>query len=77
MTPVPDLLTESFIDGEPVRSAATYPNVDPSTGIRDLHIPGTLQKTFEHGDCGVYAEVIAPGEIAVGDTVEAADLFAA
>lgn len=58
-----------------VRCAAT--NVDPSTGIRDLHIPETLQQNFEHGDCGVYAEVIAPGEIAVGDKIEAADLFAA
>ncbi len=57
-----------------VRCAAT--NVDPSTGIRDLHIPETLQKAFEHGDCGVYAEVIAPGEIAVGDKMDAADLFA-
>jgi MOSC domain-containing protein len=58
-----------------VRCAAT--NVDPSTGIRDLHIPETLQKNFEHSDCGVYAEVIAPGGIAVGDNIEAADLFAA
>jgi uncharacterized protein YcbX len=58
-----------------VRCAAT--DVDPTSGIRDLHIPQTLQKNFEHGDCGVYAEVIAPGEIAVGDKMEAADLFAA
>ncbi len=58
-----------------VRCAAT--DVDPSTGIRDLHIPETLQKNFEHGDCGVYAEVIAPGEITAGDKIEAADLFAA
>jgi MOSC domain-containing protein len=57
-----------------VRCAAT--NVDPATGIRDLHIPETLQKSFDHGDCGVYAEVIASGEIAVGDKIEAADLFA-
>jgi uncharacterized protein YcbX len=58
-----------------VRCAAT--NVDPATGIRDLHIPEALQKNFEHGDCGVYAEVIEPGEIAVGDKIEAPDLFAA
>ena len=56
-----------------VRCAAT--NVDPATGIRDLHIPETLQKNFEHGDCGVYAEVIAQGEIAIGDEIGAADLF--
>ncbi len=52
-----------------VRCAAT--NVDPATGIRDLTIPKTLLQTFGHPDCGVYAEVIAAGEIAVGDTVSA------
>jgi uncharacterized protein YcbX len=56
-----------------VRCAAT--EVDPATGIRDLQIPATLQRTFQHGDCGVYAEVIAGGEIAPGDVVQAADLF--
>ena len=50
-----------------VRCAAT--DVDPSTGLRDLSIPATLQRSFGHGDCGVYAEVIAGGEIAVGDSV--------
>jgi uncharacterized protein YcbX len=48
-----------------VRCAAT--NVDPDTGIRDLTIPVTLTKTFGHMDCGVYADVVAGGEIAVGD----------
>ena len=28
-------------------------------------------QSFGHADCGVYAEVIAGGEIAVGDTVSA------
>ena len=55
-----------------VRCAAT--DVDPSTGLRDLSIPATLQRSFGHGDCGVYAEVIAGGEIAVGDSVNG-DLF--
>jgi uncharacterized protein YcbX len=50
-----------------VRCAAT--NVDPHTGIRDLAIPETLQRTYGHADCGVYAEVVAGGEIAVGDSV--------
>ncbi|MBM3530963.1 MAG: MOSC domain-containing protein [Alphaproteobacteria bacterium] len=50
-----------------VRCAAT--EVDPDTGIRDLEIPRTLMKTYGHADCGVYAEVIAGGEIAAGDTV--------
>jgi uncharacterized protein YcbX len=50
-----------------VRCAAT--NVDPDTGIRDLTIPATLAKTFGHMDCGVYADVITGGEIAVGDPI--------
>ncbi len=50
-----------------VRCAAT--NVDPATGIRDLTIPKTLLQTFGHADCGVYAEVIAAGNIAIGDTL--------
>jgi uncharacterized protein YcbX len=50
-----------------VRCAAT--EVDPDTGIRDLAIPRTLKQSFGHSDCGVYAEVIAAGEIAVGDEV--------
>jgi uncharacterized protein YcbX len=50
-----------------VRCAAT--DVDPDTGIRDLAIPSTLMRTFGHADCGVYGEVIADGEIAIGDNV--------
>src|SRR5262249_11525666 len=48
-----------------VRSAAT--NVDPDTGSRALAIPTTLMQTFDHADCGIYAQVIAGGEIAPGD----------
>jgi uncharacterized protein YcbX len=50
-----------------VRCAAT--DVDPGTGIRDLTIPKTLMQTFGHADCGVYAEVVSAGEIAVGDAL--------
>jgi uncharacterized protein YcbX len=50
-----------------VRCAAT--EVDPDTGTRDLEIPRTLMKTYGHADCGVYAEVIEAGEIAVGNRV--------
>jgi uncharacterized protein YcbX len=49
------------------RCAAT--NVEPETGIRDLNIPQTLMRTFGHSDCGVYAEVVEGGEIAVGDGI--------
>ena len=50
-----------------VRCAAT--EVDPVTGIRDLAVPRTLMDTYGHADCGVYAEVIGDGTIAVGDAV--------
>ncbi len=53
-------------------------DVDPQTGMRDLDIPKTLLQTFDHADCGVYAQVTAAGEIAVGDELRVAqtsDLF--
>jgi len=50
------------------RCAAT--DVDPDTGIRDLTIPRTLLENFDHTDCGIYAEVIAAGDIGVGDLIE-------
>jgi uncharacterized protein YcbX len=50
-----------------VRCAAI--NVEPHTGIRDLEIPKTLMQAFGHMDCGVYAEVIAGGQIAAGDAI--------
>lgn len=49
------------------RCAAT--DVDPDTGIRDLTIPRTLMQSFGHADCGVYAEVIAGGDIAIGNAL--------
>jgi hypothetical protein len=53
------------------RCAAT--DVDPETGIRDLTIPRTLLENFDHTDCGVYAEVIAPGDISLGDLIDAVE----
>jgi uncharacterized protein YcbX len=52
-----------------VRCAAT--NVEPGTGIRDLDIPHRLMQHLGHSDCGVYAEVVAAGQIAAGDAVAA------
>ncbi len=49
------------------RCAAT--EVDPDTGIRDLHVVKTLMTAFGHTDCGVYAEVIKAGDVADGDAV--------
>jgi uncharacterized protein YcbX len=51
-----------------VRCAAT--NVDPDTGIRDLAVPQALLQSFGHADCGVYAEVVADGDIAIGDALD-------
>jgi hypothetical protein len=44
-------------------------DVDPDTAVRDLNIPHTLMRCFGHGDCGVYAEVTAGGDIAEGDEI--------
>src|SRR5579871_2920485 len=44
-------------------------NVDPETAVRDLEIPSTLQRRLGHADCGIYAEVIAPGTLRVGDEI--------
>jgi hypothetical protein len=52
-----------------VRCAAV--NVDPDTAERDLAIPQALQRRLGHGDCGIYAEVVTGGPIAVGDTIAA------
>jgi len=52
-----------------VRCAAV--NVDPDTAERDLAIPQALQSRLGHADCGIYAEVVAGGTIAVGDIVAA------
>jgi uncharacterized protein YcbX len=50
-----------------VRCAAV--NVDPESAARDLDIPHALMRRFGHGDCGVYAEVIAGGAVNVGDAI--------
>ena len=49
------------------RCAAT--DVEPGTGIRDLHIPHSLMGGFGHVDCGVFATVVAMGNVAIGDRV--------
>jgi uncharacterized protein len=52
------------------RCAAT--NVDPETAARDLEIPSAIQQRLGHNECGIYAEVIADGEIAMGDRIAVA-----
>ena len=48
-------------------------NVDPVTAARDMAIPATLLRNWEHSDLGVYARVTAAGAIAPGDAVEVAE----
>jgi len=50
-----------------VRCAAV--NVDPDTAQRDLDIPPAIMHHLGHMNCGIYAEVIADGEIGVGDSI--------
>jgi uncharacterized protein len=49
------------------RCAATQ--VNPVTAERDLDIVAALGRAFGHINMGVYAEVVAGGEVAVGDAV--------
>ena len=49
------------------RCAATQ--VNPATTQRDLDIVAALGRSFDHANMGVYAEVVAGGEIAVGDAL--------
>src|SRR4029450_45588 len=53
------------------RCAAT--EVDPDTGIRDLPIPRTLIENFDRAECGVYAEVVTAGDVAIGDGITSAE----
>ena len=49
------------------RCAAT--EVNPDTAERDLDVVGALQRGFGHNLMGIYAEVTAGGDIAVGDAL--------
>ncbi len=49
------------------RCAAT--EVNPATAERDLDIRAALQQGFAHNLMGVYAEVVAGADIAIGDEV--------
>jgi uncharacterized protein YcbX len=44
-------------------------NVDPDTAARNLEIPQALLRRLGHNECGIYAEVIEGGDIAVGDEI--------
>lgn len=42
-------------------------NVDPETAARDLEIPPAIVRHRGNNECGIYAEVIEDGDIAIGD----------
>ena len=48
-------------------------NVDPVKGLRDLTLPHDMMRKYGHDDCGVYAEVVADGDIAAGDPIAVRD----
>lgn len=49
------------------RCAAT--NVNLETATRDMDIPKTLQRVYDHVDLGIYVEVSGAGTIRPGDTL--------
>lgn len=50
------------------RCAAT--SVDPVTGSRDTNLPLSLREYADHGDLGVYVEVVRGGQIKPGDAIQ-------
>ena len=50
------------------RCAAT--SVDPASGDRDFDMPALLQSRFGHVFCGVYAETVQDGRVAIGDAIQ-------
>ncbi|MEM1102117.1 MAG: MOSC domain-containing protein [Pseudomonadota bacterium] len=59
-----ELMVEDRID----RCRAT--EVDPETGRRDTDTLGALREGWGHIDFGVFARVVSPGPVAVGDRLE-------
>lgn len=60
------------VDRRNGRCGAT--NVNPSTGERDLDIPGSLRRAFGHKDLGIYLVARKGGRVAIGDDVTVPDL---
>ncbi len=52
------------------RCAAT--DVDPSLGVRDMRMVELLERSFDHHDCGVYAEIVESGVVMPGDVLSPA-----
>ena len=39
------------------------------SAARDLDIPSAIMRRLGHNECGIYAEVIADGDVAIGDEI--------
>ena len=61
VSPVAERVTESFIDGAPVRSAQTYPNIDPSTGAALGDVARAGDKEIDQA-VAILAKPIAAGD---------------
>lgn len=46
------------------------PGVDPATALRDIDVTGALHRFYGHILCGIYVQVIAPGEVESGAVAE-------
>lgn len=53
------------------RCAAT--SVNPATAVRDINLPLAIRDLQDHGDLGVYAEVLHSGRLSAGSAMDLAD----
>ncbi len=42
-------------------------DVVPGRGLRDTDLVALMERTYAHHDCGVYARIVAGGELKIGD----------
>jgi MOSC domain-containing protein len=47
-------------------------DVVPRGGLRDMDLVALMERAYAHRDCGVYARIIAGGELSVGDELREA-----
>jgi len=47
-------------------------DVVPRGGLRDMDLVALMERAYAHHDCGVYARIIAGGELSVGDELREA-----
>jgi uncharacterized protein len=45
-------------------------SVNPDNGTRDINLPVAIREYRDHGDCGIYAEVLADGRLRPGSAIE-------